>query len=259
MIKSKNYNVVIKYLVLFLLFFIYPSCGTQQVYISKIEGKKIAIADKLSQNQSIDDYIKPYRDKIDKDLSEILAYNPETLDKSGVWQTKIGDLLADMTMEYGNKIYFKRNNKNIDIILLNHGGIRSILPKGNLTMRNAYQIMPFENSLFIVDLNGEQILEMCQFIIDEKKPHPIAGLTFNIGVDKKPVNILIQGKSFEKDKIYSVGTSDYLSNGGDNMLFFKKNVGMQDMDYKLRNIFIDYLTAVDTVKVNKNIKISATY
>ena len=223
--------------------------------MSRIEGKKIALTDKLAQNNDIDNYIKPYREKINKDMSEVLAYNPETLDKSGEWQSNIGNLMADITMIYGNKIYQKRYQKNIDIVLLNHGGIRSILPKGDLTMRNAYQIAPFENSLFVIDLKGEQVLELCNYFINEKKPHPLAGLTFTINANKKPINILIQKQALELDKIYTIGTSDYLSNGGDNMIFFKKNVGSHDMDYKLRNILIDYLKDVDTVVVDKKPRI----
>ncbi len=232
------------------------SCAEQRNYVTKIEGKKIPLTDKLSQNNEFDNFIKPYRDKINKDMSEILAVNPEILDKSGDWQTNLGMLLADITMAYGNKVYQKRNQKNIDIVLLNHGGIRSILPKGELTMRNAYQISPFENSLFVMELKGEQILEMCNYYIEGKKPHPLSGMTFTIDSNKKPMNILVQGKPLELDKIYSVATSDYLSNGGDNMNFFKKNVGSHDMDYKLRNILIDYLKDVETVVVDKKIRVS---
>ena len=256
LVKIKNYNVILKNFVLILTFLTMISCAEKRNYVTKIEGKKIPLTDKLSQNNEFDNFIKPYRDKINKDMSEILAVNPEILDKSGDWQTNLGMLLADITMTYGNKVYQKRNQKNIDIVLLNHGGIRSILPKGELTMRNAYQISPFENSLFIMELKGEQILEMCNYYIEGKKPHPLSGMTFTIDSNKKPINILVQGKPLELDKIYSVGTSDYLSNGGDNMIFFKKNVGSHDMDYKLRNILIDYLKDVETVVVDKTIRVS---
>jgi 2',3'-cyclic-nucleotide 2'-phosphodiesterase (5'-nucleotidase family) len=256
MIKLKNYNVVIKNFVVTTTLLIAISCGLPKNYISKIEGKKIPLTENLSQNSQIDNFIKPYRDKINNDMSEILAYNPETIDKSGEWQSNIGNLMADITMIYGNKVYQKRNQKNIDLVILNHGGIRSILPKGNLTMRNAYQIAPFENSLFVIELKGEQILEFCNYFINEKKPHPLSGISFNIDNNKKPINIMIQNKPIDLEKIYSVGTSDYLSNGGDNMVFFKKNVGIFDMDYKLRNILIDYLKDVDNVVVNKTIRVS---
>ncbi len=245
----------LKHFVLFLTFIFIVSCTEQKNYVSKIEGKKLPITEKISQNETINDFIKPYRDKIDHDMSAVLAYNPETLDKSGQWQSNIGNLLSDITLQKGNLVYEKRENKEIDICMLNHGGIRSILPKGNVTMRTAFQIMPFENSLFVMELKGEQILEMVEYIIAEKKPHPLSGITFSIDKNNKAKNILVQGKQLENNKIYSVATSDYLSNGGDNMNFFKKNVGNHDMNYKLRNILIDYFNDVDTIKVNKNQRI----
>jgi 2',3'-cyclic-nucleotide 2'-phosphodiesterase (5'-nucleotidase family) len=255
MVKLKNYNVVLKHFVLFLTFISIISCHEQKNYLTKIEGKKISITEKQAQVPEIENYIKPYREHIDKELSEILAYAPETLDKNGTWQTNIGNLLSDITLQKGNIVFSKRENKTIDICLLNHGGIRSILPKGNVTMKTAYQIMPFENSLYVMGLKGAQIQEMVTYIIAEKKPHPLSGMTFTIDKNDQPKNILIQGKPIETDKIYYVGTSDYLSNGGDKMDFFKKNTASYDMNYKLRNILIDYFKDVDTIKVNKNPRI----
>jgi hypothetical protein len=53
-----------------------------------------------------------------------------------------------------------------------------------------------------------------------------------------------------------VGTNDYLSNGGDNMNFFKKGVQKFDLEYKLRNILIDYFKEVDTIPVIKDVRIT---
>ena len=257
MINLKNCCQFYKNYFFATLFLLIISCSNQKNYVSKIEGKKIAITDKQIQDNEIDNFIKPYREKIDKDMSEVLAYNPEILDKNGQWQSNIGVLQADISMTYANKVFQKRYQKSIDILLLNHGGIRSILPKGNLTIRNAYQIAPFENYLFVVKLKGHQILELCNYFINEKKPHPLAGLTFTIDIDKKPINILIQKQALDLEKVYDVATSDYLSNGGDNMNFFKINQGKIDLDYKIRNIFIDYLKDIDTVSIDKSIRINS--
>ncbi|MNG08040.1 bifunctional 2',3'-cyclic nucleotide 2'-phosphodiesterase/3'-nucleotidase precursor protein [compost metagenome] len=97
---------------------------------------------------------------------------------------------------------------------------------------------------------------MANFIIGDKKPHPLAGMTFSIDKNNQAKNILVQGKPLNKDAIYYVGTNDYLSNGGDNMIFFKKGTQKFDLDYKLRNILIDYFTDVDTISVKNDIRIS---
>lgn len=256
MVNLKNYSVVLKQFVLLLTFSVIVSCGRKNYEVSRIEGTKIAISDKQSADNEIEKFIKPYRDHIDKDLSEVLAYCPENLEKNkGKWQTKIGDLLADITLEKSNKVFNLREKKSIDICLLNHGGIRSIIPKGNVTARTAFEIMPFENSAFVIALKGEQIIEVANYIVSEKKPHPLAGMTFTIDKNNAVKDISVQGKPLENDKTYYVVTSDYLSNGGDNMNFFKKGTATFDLDYKLRNILIDYFKEVDTLKINHDIKI----
>lgn len=257
MVNLKNYSVVLKQFVLLLTFSILVSCGSKNYDVSRIEGKKIGITEKQASNSEIEAFIKPYREHIDQDLSEVLAYCPETLEKSkGEWQTNIGSFLADVTLEKSNKIFLLREKKSIDICLLNHGGIRSIIPKGDVTARTAYEIMPFENSAIVIGLKGTQIAEIANYIVAEKKPHPLAGMTFTIDKNNTVKNIMVQGKPLENDKIYYVVTSDYLSNGGDNMNFFKKGVQTFDLDYKLRNILIDYFKEVDTLRINKDIRIT---
>jgi 2',3'-cyclic-nucleotide 2'-phosphodiesterase (5'-nucleotidase family) len=257
MVNLKNYNDVLKLFVIFLTFFLNVSCSKQNYYVSKIEGKQTAITDKEKQNPQFENFIKPYREHIDNDLNNVLAYNPETLDKStGKWQTSIGNLFADVALQRGNIIFMAREKKNIDLCILNQGGIRSILPKGNVTTRTAYEIMPFENSLVVIALKGEQIFELVDYFIATKKPHPLSGITFTIGKDNVAKNILVQGKPVEKAAIYYVATNDYLANGGDNMNFFKKGTQTFDLDYKLRNVLIDYFKEVDTITAKKDVRVS---
>jgi len=267
MVNLKKYNGVLKLFVIFLTLFLIVCCGKQNYQVSKIEGKLIPITEKgnqgstpilqTEQSKQIENYIKPYRDHIDNDLNTVLAYCPETLDKSiGNWQTTIGNLMADITLKRGNSVFLAREKKNIDLCMLNNGGIRAMLPKGNITTKTAYEIMPFENSLVVIALKGEQIFELVDYFIAAKKPHPLSGITFTIGKNNIANNILIQGKTVEKEQIYYVATNDYLANGGDSMNFFKKGVQRFNLDYKLRNILIDYFKEVDTIPLIKDVRVS---
>ena len=257
MVNLKKYNGVLKLFVIFLTLFFVVSCTKQIFFVSKIQGKRISITDKETKNQQIEDYIKPFREHIDKDLDSVLAFNPQTLDKSqGKWQTTIGNLMADVTLQRGNLVFKAQEKKDIDLCMLNNGGIRAILPKGNVTTRTAFEIMPFENSLVVMAMKGEQILEMVDYFIVTEKPHPLSGISFTIGKDKAAKNILVQVKPVVKDTIYYVATNDYLANGGDNMNFFKKGIQKYDLDYKLRNVLIDYFKEIDTIPVIKDVRVS---
>ena len=256
MVNLKKYNVLLQHFVLFLTFMLFLSCSQQKFYVSKIEGKQIGVTTAQLQKPEIEDFIKPYRENIDKDLNTILAYCTETLDKSkGEWQTNIGNLLADVTLQKSNLIFEKREKKPISFCILNHGGIRAMIPKGDVTTRAAFEVMPFENSAVVIALHAAQINEIAQYIIKEKKPHPLAGMTFTISKNGNPENILIQGQPLTNNTIYYVVTSDYLANGGDNMVFFKNSSQRFDLDYKLRNILIDYFKEVDTIPLIANKRI----
>jgi 2',3'-cyclic-nucleotide 2'-phosphodiesterase (5'-nucleotidase family) len=257
MVKLKKYNGFLKLFVIFLTLFFIFSCSQKNYNLTKIEGKQLPITEKGKETPEIENFIKPYRDHINKDLDSILAYCPQTLDKStGKWQTTIGNLMADVCLQRGNLVFKAREKKDIDLCFLNHGGIRAILPKGNVTTRTAYEIMPFENNLIVLALKGDQLLEMASYIIKEKKPHPLSGMTFTISKENTAKNVLVQGKPIENNKTYYVVTNDYLANGGDNMNFFLKATDKFDLNYKIRNVLIDYFKEVDTIPVKNDVRIT---
>lgn len=256
MFKSKNTNPHYTIFVTILTLILLSSCKSKPYKNYSIEGKKIEINESYASDQKIESFIEPYRNHINKDLDSVISYTPETLDKNkGEWQTNIGNFMADVCMELGNPIFFKRESKKIDIAIFNNGGIRSIIPKGNITKRTAFEVMPFENSLIVVALKGEQINALAQHIITERKPHPLNGLKIFINSNNEITKILFEDKPIEASKIYYVLTSDYLSNGGDNMTFFLKNEGTFDLNYKIRNVLIDYFNKNKTITASNTQRI----
>jgi 2',3'-cyclic-nucleotide 2'-phosphodiesterase (5'-nucleotidase family) len=255
MINLKKYNVQRANFVLFLTILFLGSCSHHKYFVSKIESNQYQIVDTINKNSMVEEFIKPYRNQVNAELEKVLTYATETIDKNGEWQTPIGNLLSDITIQKSNIIFKKRENKEIDFCLLNNGGIRSIIPKGNVSTKVAYEIMPFENTAVVISLKGEFLIDIANYIISNKKPHPISGFTFTISKENQPIDILIQGKPLDINQTYYVVTSDYLANGGDNMDFFKKGITKYDVDYKIRNILIDYFKETDTIRTNNSIRI----
>lgn len=257
MVNVKKNTIYFLYFVILLTFSFFTSCKSGEYYNYKVDGKKIAVTNSNGENNTIEAYIAPYRENITKDLDHVLAFCPETLDKSkGKWQTAIGNLIAKVVYDQGNPIFEKREQKTVDFCLLNNGGIRSIIPQGDVTTRTAFEVMPFENTLIIVGLTGKAVKEMADYFMKEKKPHPLYGI--KIYADKSTLavkNIEINGKVVEDDKIYYVATNDYLANGGDSMNFFRDSDLKFDLDYKLRNILIDYFKKVDILPIITDEKI----
>ena len=158
-----------------LLFF---NCkNNYEKHLYRIEGKRIEISDSIPSNTQIEGFIKPFSEHINKDLDSVISYAMDTYSKSdGELNTAIGNFFADATFIQSNPIFNKRTNENIDLVILNHGGIRAIISKGNITKRTAYEIMPFENSLVVAKLKGKHILDAVEYLTRSKRAHPIAKL-----------------------------------------------------------------------------------
>jgi len=223
--------------------------------ITKSEGENISISQDLKSNQAIEAVIAPYKVNLDKSMNEVLSYAVDTYSKSdGDYNTAIGNLMADAVFELSNPIFKSRTGNEIDIVLLNHGGIRSILPKGNVTTKSAYSLMPFENSVVVVALKGSVLMEMTTYLKAFKKAHPISGLELVLNADNSYQKIRVNGKPIDLAKTYYVATNDYLYNGGDRMYFLKKSDTLYDLNYKIRKVLIDYFTKYDTLNPKKDLR-----
>lgn len=238
-----------KCLFLFSFLVLITACKKEN-HLYKIEGQQISINDELETDSVIENLVKPYREHINKDLDSVLAYAVDTyLKKDGEFNTAIGNLMADIVYEQANPVFESRTKHSIDFVLLNHGGIRAPIHKGDITSRTAYKIMPFDNSIVVVKLPGKNVKDLLTYLSKAKKAHPISNhlqLTLDKNFDIKSATI--NNNPIDFNTSYFVATNDYLYNGGDRMSFFKPNDSLYLLDYKIRNALIDYFKKVDTIK-----------
>ena len=228
------------------------SCKNKPQHLIKIEGKQLSVDEKITSTAAIDTLIKPYSIKVTKEMNTTLSYTPIKLNRfDGELESTLGNLMADMCYERANPIFNSRTGENIDFAMFNFGGIRAEISKGEITRRNAFQLMPFENSLVIVELTAEKVNELVFYLIQQKKAHPLSK-QINLSIDENSFDLKINNKPIDTSKTYFVLTSDYLQNGGDNMVFFKNPVNLFKTDYKVRNAILDYFAANDTLKVKKD-------
>jgi len=238
----------IKHFVAFTTFIVVFSCKQEQQKLYNITGKHINVTDSIKAVDSIINLIAPYKAHIKKTLDSTLAYAPRMITKEdGKYNTTAGNLIADIVMEQSNSVYKNKEGKDIDFVLLNHGGIRSIISKGNVNTRTAYEFMPFENRIVIVELTAKSIMDMISYLIESTKQHPFSGMQIILDKEGELSSVNIQGKPFDQNKTYIVATSNYLMNGGDKMTFFKDKLSVIETEYKIRNAIVDYFIKKDTI------------
>jgi 2',3'-cyclic-nucleotide 2'-phosphodiesterase (5'-nucleotidase family) len=223
------------------------SCNNSKILVNT-DGKNISINREIEPVKQVEDIINPYKLNLDKTMNKVLSFSVDNYSKNdGDYNTAIGNLMADAVLELTNPVFKNKTEKNIDMVLLNHGGIRSILPKGKVTTKTAYKLMPFENSVVVTALKGSVVFEMINYLKISNKAHPISGLELVINADDSYKKIQIGGKAVDSEKLYYIATSDYLYKGGDQMEFLKKSDTLYKLNYKIRNVLLDYFSIHDTL------------
>jgi 2',3'-cyclic-nucleotide 2'-phosphodiesterase (5'-nucleotidase family) len=233
-------NFKIRISLLFVAFSLFALSCKHVSPITKVETNVLVIdsVSVIKEDTSIVRMIKPYKEKMEAEMNEILGYTEEAMIKNKP-EGILNNFVADLVLIEANKNYIPADGQKIDFCLLNNGGLRTSLPKGAITLGNIYELMPFDNYLVVITLTGEKTLKMFHQIA-KSGGAPVSGFTMGIK-DTAAVNILVNGKEFDITKNYKIVTSDYLSNGGDKMYFFKDPVKLESMDLKVRDAIIFYI------------------
>ena len=187
----------------------------------------------IRKDSSMLSFLSSYRDSVIKSMGAIIGFSTTGLSKHQP-ESGLGNFMTDALKTIGEKVF----GQHIDAAFVNYGGVRSYLPKGNVTVGNIFELMPFDNVLVLQKVKGDSLLSFLNHIAD-KNGWPVSGITLAIK-EKKAANILIGGKPLSTDSVYTIANSDYIANGGDdtNML---KVFPQEKKGYLIRDALITYV------------------
>lgn len=215
------------------------SCKEQNSYvISKIEGDKIAIDSSWDQspNEAALQILAPYKAGVDSVMNEVVGFAPVTLIKERP-ESPLSNLIADVLRFAATETL----GKPADIGLVNMGGIRNILPQGDITVGTVFEILPFENSLCILQLKGSAVKELMQNIA-KVQGEGVSNINLVSTKDGKVLSAKVGGKEIVDDQIYTLATIDYLAEGNDGMTALMQSESkICPEGATLRSLFMNYV------------------
>lgn len=176
----------------------------------------------------------PMKQKLDKEMNVVVAVSEEVM-KAGKPESLLSNWCTDVYRQAASE-YLK---EPVDMAVVNMGSLRSQLPKGNITVGNIFQLMPFENELVILWLKGSEVDKLLQ-IFAKENGQGVSGVKMDIK-DETAINILIDGKQLDENKLYSIATNDYLAGGNDRMIPLASPVKKIETGLKIRNILMEYV------------------
>ena len=222
-------------LLLILIMFL-SACAEKLSYLG---GGHMRIEQQLPSDSVAEHLIQPYRSLIEKEMSEVLAFN-DSLMKSGRPEGRLGAFLADVVYQRAFRFMVDSFGFPLHGCLLNNGGIRAPLPAGNVTLGQVFSIMPFENEVVVLKLKGEQVSRMLDYIAS-RKGEPVSKIGLLLNKEGGWIEATLVGRPFDSRRSYFIATSDYLANGGDKMEFFREPEAIYPLRLKIRDVFADHL------------------
>lgn len=211
------------------------ACKPQQ-QTTTVNFKGYKINQQNNKDTSLLKMLAPYSDSINKTMNTVIGFSTRGLTKKQP-ESELGNFMADCMLQMASK----RFGKKVDAAFINYGGIRSYIPKGEITVGKIYELMPFDNLVVIQEVKGS-ILKQFLLKVADRGGWPLSGLSMKIK-DKKPEQILVAGNPINDDAIYIIANSDYIANGGDDCIMLK-SIPQQNNGYLLRDALIEFIQQI---------------
>ncbi|MGA9365023.1 MAG: bifunctional UDP-sugar hydrolase/5'-nucleotidase [Bacteroidota bacterium] len=180
---------------------------------------------------------------VDKELNQVIGMLGVDWQAEYNHESNIGNWATDVMRAFAET----------DIGFANSGGFRKDLRAGDITVRDIWEIFPFNNDFVTFRVDGKMLRTMISWQADGKgELMQVSGLRYTFDSSKpagqKVLSIEVNGNPVDNDKIYSVVTNNYV--GGHLHDLF----GIPERETEISRLDkIDHDLFVDAVKKQKHI------
>ena len=105
-----------------------------------------------------------------------------------------------------------------DVVLLNVlGGLRAILPQGELTFGDVYEMFPFDNRVVELDVSGAELRQVVAREVQRQRTLGISGMRVLVACAEGKLDVELQrpdGSKVPDDDRLTIVTADFLALGG---------------------------------------------
>ena len=196
--------------------------------VESIDWKVVQVTDKIKEDPSFAAINRKYA-VILKELAKVVGRTSVDLDARSAngrtQETNVGNFIADAF----------RAATAADVGLMNGGSIRAdeLIRPGPLTNRDVLSILPFKNRVVKIELDGATLRQALEHGVarsaEDAEPGrfpQVSGIRFTFDASRpagsRIVSLTVNGKPLDRDKKYTLATSDYVAiDGGDGYAMLK--------------------------------------
>ena len=230
-----------------------------------IPMEDVTATEGFTPDQAIADRVAEINAQIEEEMGVVIGTSEVNLngvkEEVRAGETNLGDLVTDAMLWQAGL-----DNEAVDAAITNGGGIRASISAGDITKQFVNDVLPFGNTLYVIELTGAELLEALEastFVTPEPEGGfpQVAGMEFvvNTGADfdagelypgttfHEPnsinrVSILtVGGDAFDVNATYTIVTNDFMAAGGDTYYAFSAAGSGYDTGVPLDQVVMDYI------------------
>ena len=168
-------------------------------------------------------------------VKEVVGYAPEAMLLEAP-ECALSDWYIDELM----RACAARSGKNVDIGIVNFGGIRVDMPQGDVLMDDILSMFPFKNYLCYLEIKGADIRKLLQQLAATS--WQVVGGARCVVKDGKLVSAEIGGKPLDDKKVYGVCTISFLLSGGDGISVARNALYLEEFkDTNIIDVILPYV------------------
>jgi 2',3'-cyclic-nucleotide 2'-phosphodiesterase (5'-nucleotidase family) len=215
-----------------------PAPASKDVHARVTE---ISVDSSITDDPAVDKMLAAYSPKV-RELDSILGTLKGELRKGGIGAGSLGNFVSDgMRAQASVKI-----GKHVDLAVMNGGGLRrATIGEGELRARDIFELLPFENALVALELNGEQLLKLLGVVVSGHEAQSGAQITYIVKADKSwqlEAARMADDKAIDPRATYTVVTIDYLVNvGGERYGVLREGQNTRPLGLTLRDAVMAYV------------------
>ncbi|WP_430937332.1 5'-nucleotidase C-terminal domain-containing protein [Saccharicrinis sp. 156] len=220
-----------------MLFVIYCNACKQPYKVKSYSGENVSVDSSFTADSAMDSFIKPYKENIAAKMDRIIGVSEKEL-QAYKPESALSNFVSDVIQQKANEFLISNNADSLSLLtLMNVKGLRAPIPKGDISVRNIFELMPFENEIVILALSGDSIEAFFDYL-GKIRGDGIAGASVRYS-GTKTIEVLIDGKPMDRTKNYFLATSDYLANGGDYFGMIMNPIYRVSINCNLRDAIIE--------------------
>jgi len=204
--------------------------------INSWQSRLLPVTSKLREDRKIRTLVGLYADTLGPLVNEVLTECRTSMFNADarLRETSLGNLITDLMRQSGP----------VDIAVQNGGGLRGDLVAGPVRVRDIFTILPFDNTLVELTLDGRGVLcllEESVVKVGDGGFLSVSGLTFRATSDGRVADVHVGERPLDPDASYRLVTNNFTASGGDGFTAFLRARKRMDTGVLVRDAVIERL------------------